>query len=94
MTMQLTFEHFARYLSAKNIKRTCEQCGTESWSFIDQPDGTTTWAIDSRRNDGSLVAPAPGIPCVAMCCNNCSFIKLFASIPIEGWVKEQEGKQK
>lgn len=94
MTMQLTIEQFTDYIAAKGVKRSCEQCGTESWAFIDRPDATTVWAIDSRRTDGSYSMPAPGVPCIAMCCNNCSFIKLFASVPIENWVKEQESKKK
>lgn len=94
VTMQLTIQQFTDYLSAKGVKRECDQCGKESWAFIDQPDANTVWAIDSRRIDGSQTMPSPGIPCVAMCCNHCSFIKLFASMPIESWVKQREDVKK
>lgn len=89
--MPLTVENFAAYLAEKGVKRSCEQCGAESWVFVEPPDAATAWALDSRRSDDAHVVPSPAVPCVAMCCNNCSFIKLFASIPIESWIKEREG---
>lgn len=85
--MQITAELLIEYLEAKKVKLPCEQCGEESWAFVEPPDAETVWALDSRKTNGVVSLGSPGIPCVALCCNNCAFIRLFASIPIQNWHK-------
>lgn len=60
-------------LIEKGVRPECEACGQNNWSVVDQPVGVMIVNLS-----GAFQIPPPHIPSVALICNNCGNVRIFA----------------
>ena len=75
-------------LSEKRANPTCEICGQNNWSVVDQAA-----SVQLTDLSGGFRIPPPQIPAAALVCNNCGNIRLFA-LGALGLLPKSEDKPK
>ncbi len=80
-------EEIVRFFQAKGVSGLCPACRHDRWIRLDNPENFV-WVLSARGANGDHVIPAPAIPVIALTCENCSFIRLHAAIPVKNWLAE------
>lgn len=66
-------EKLLKALADRKANSTCEICGQNDWSVVDQAISVQITDL----SDSSLI-PQPQLPCAGIICNNCGNVRLFA----------------
>jgi len=69
-------EKFQKWMNEKCTQHACPSCGQNNWAL-----GQIIMA-NTVTEGGGVSIGGGGIPMVQICCSNCAFVKLYATVPI------------
>ncbi|WP_452031947.1 hypothetical protein [Azospirillum palustre] len=88
--MDIKAEEVLDALRDRGAKTECDQCGSDKF-FISEGDDRFVMHIPMTTNEDELPASHDTLPCVAIACGNCGYMRFYARTIIIEIVKKLRG---